>query len=248
MALISSAGIVWAFAGGASLKELHEQFRFGLWLIAGLFALIIIIEARAAKQKQNSGGAKNTTTQVSSKTPPTLPLPLKGADESIEKFYDSQSRAVCGGGKGGGDQLANCDKIVYEAIRSNAGACCNILRVFNKVDLQASAESIPESENLRISCLTGKGIDCLKKKITAAAGHADEESGCIITSARHSESLSRAGSELADAVSIIKTEPGSMELAAVHFRAALAELESIAGETTSEEVLCEVFKRFCVGK
>ncbi len=106
MALISSAGIVWAFAGGASLKELHEQFRFGLWLIAGLFALIIIIEARAAKQKQNSGGAKNTTTQVSSKTPPTLPLPLKGADESIEKFYDSQSRAVCGGGKGDGEPLS----------------------------------------------------------------------------------------------------------------------------------------------
>lgn len=104
-----------------------------------------------------------------------------------------------------------------------------------------------------ISCKTGDGISELKKMLARAAGApSKEETSCVITSARHYEALSRAWKEL-ECAQKLGLECGMdmglpLELAAVHLKDALRELESIVGEITSEDVLSAVFERFCIGK
>lgn len=48
MALISAAGLTWAFLGKVSLAGLSGQLKAGVWLLAGLFAAVIFLEIRAA--------------------------------------------------------------------------------------------------------------------------------------------------------------------------------------------------------
>lgn len=48
MALISAAGLAWAFLGKVSLAGLSGQLKAGAWLLAGLFAAVILLEIRAA--------------------------------------------------------------------------------------------------------------------------------------------------------------------------------------------------------
>ncbi len=146
------------------------------------------------------------------------------------------------------DTARSQDEKVGDEISRNAKSGCVVLRVFNKMDLCVPQNLKDCMDAVYISCRTGDGITELKKMMASAAGApGKEETACVITSARHYEALSRAWKELVCAQKVLGPECG-MELAAVHLKDALGELESIVGETTSEDILSAVFERFCVGK
>ena len=69
----------------------------------------------------------------------------------------------------------------------------------------------------------------------------------MITNARHHDLLLRA----IDAVSVSETlllQQASEELTLVGLHDALRYLGQISGETTSEQLLGEIFSTFCIGK
>jgi hypothetical protein len=90
------------------------------------------------------------------------------------------------------------------------------------------------------------GIERLVERLGLAlnqgAGPAEGEP--IVTSLRHRLALAEADAAIGRAESRL----AEGELAAVHLREALAALAAIVGDTATEEVLREVFSRFCVGK
>ncbi|MGA7885487.1 MAG: tRNA uridine-5-carboxymethylaminomethyl(34) synthesis GTPase MnmE [Acidobacteriaceae bacterium] len=143
-----------------------------------------------------------------------------------------------------------------ELIASLAGR--HVLVAANKCDLPmdgAEEESVwegpetaPAAGLVRTSALTGEGVqalrDALAEMIRNPAG--ERESG-ILTSLRHFEAVSGA-LEALDAARQAIAEKIPHEMLLLHLYAALRQLDSLTGETTTEDVLNRIFSSFCIGK
>lgn len=128
-----------------------------------------------------------------------------------------------------------------------------IIVVANKSDLngQVKEELSGLSEGaISISALRKEGLRELEKAIVKC-GFADTDEHVIVTSARHYNALSSAVESLRAVVRAVR-EGISEELLAEDLRAAICDINSIFASTsdaiTPDEVLGEVFGKFCVGK
>ncbi len=123
-----------------------------------------------------------------------------------------------------------------------------VIRVFNKSDLPAIKRK-DGAGALRLSAKTGHGLNGLKTALVAEQKKIfSDGSQAVVTSARHFAALSAAAEELGGLGSVMKKPGPPLELAAENLRGALAALADILGETTTEEVLGNIFSHFCVGK
>ena len=104
----------------------------------------------------------------------------------------------------------------------------------------------PESPVLAISAKIGKGLENLRSALVSHAGVASA-SGTLVTNARHAAALREAAASLSAVSDGLDTGRPS-DLLAEDLRAALASLGSITGEITTDEVLGEIFSKFCIGK
>ncbi len=100
-----------------------------------------------------------------------------------------------------------------------------------------------------ISAKTGLGIDQLIEVIKGWISEhgATEQSARITINDRHRAALVRAKESLGQSLRAIRDD-GAPELAAFDCRNAAVVLGEIIGETTTEDVLAEIFAKFCVGK
>lgn len=120
------------------------------------------------------------------------------------------------------------------------------LVVSNKADLVPSSDV--SRETLRVSALTGEGMDTLVERLTALIpDRIADQPPPLITRRRHRERLREAREHLAEAGVILERE-GLAELAAEEIRLAIRALSQLLGSIGVEEVLGEVFSRFCIGK
>lgn len=119
-----------------------------------------------------------------------------------------------------------------------------LIRIINKSDL---FELHHEAEGVVfISAKYGKGLEALLKAISDAAEPYDS-SATLVTNARHHEALLRA----LDALERVRSGLShglTGDLLAEDLREALRQLGSIFGEITTDDVLGEIFARFCIGK
>jgi len=121
------------------------------------------------------------------------------------------------------------------------------LTVFNKIDL--AGESPPEEESrddrrIRLSAKTGEGIDVLRRALLALAGWQSGGEDVFMARARHLGALER----VAEALERAGRAMLQSELFAEELRLAQRELGAITGEFTADDLLGEIFARFCVGK
>ena len=128
-----------------------------------------------------------------------------------------------------------------------------IIVVANKSDLNGHVkeELSGLSEGaISISALRKEGLRELEKAIVKC-GFADTDEHVIVTSARHYNALSSAVESLLAVVRAVR-EGISEELLAEDLRAAICDINSIFASTsdaiTPDEVLGEVFGKFCIGK
>ena len=106
--------------------------------------------------------------------------------------------------------------------------------------------SVDSCDQLNISAKHGAGLDELRAALAARAGVASA-TGTLVTNARHAAALR----EAADALSAVSDglDRGiPSDLLAEDLRAALDALGTITGLITTDEVLGEIFSRFCIGK
>jgi len=120
----------------------------------------------------------------------------------------------------------------------------------NKSDLVKAGEIAEEAMRLgalRTSALTGEGIQALREQILAlATGGAASEPG-MLTSLRHHGAIATALAALADAAQANATAiPHEMILLDLY--RALWALDSLTGQTTSDDILNLIFSTFCIGK
>jgi len=125
------------------------------------------------------------------------------------------------------------------------------LVVMNKSDLpgfNVSASCVDELQPINVSARTGEGLTTLRAAILASVNSkSGDEDGLLITNARHYDLLCSSQREIEAARAALR-ERHSEELVLVPLHNALKFLGQITGETTTEDILSEIFATFCIGK
>jgi tRNA modification GTPase len=101
---------------------------------------------------------------------------------------------------------------------------------------------------VHLSALTAEGLEHLTTAILAPFDTVDSEGvGLLVTDSRHYDLLRRTESSLEESLVGLR-EGSSEELVLVGLHNALKFLGEITGETTTEDILSEIFRTFCIGK
>lgn len=137
------------------------------------------------------------------------------------------------------------------------GAAHSHVVALNKSDLDTFSAArihdeatalVKTSAIVSVSAKTGAGLESLRSALLEpfANGNVNSE-GLMITNARHHDLLLRAIEAIASS-EILLQQNASEELTLVGLHDALRYLGQISGETTSEQLLGEIFSTFCIGK
>ncbi len=120
------------------------------------------------------------------------------------------------------------------------------LHIFNKTDLLGQAARVEELDgecHIYLSAKTGSGLELLRDKLLALLGW-HQEAGVFMARERHVRALLTAQDHLQRAAG----EINRAEIFAEELRLAQEFLNTITGEFTADDLLGEIFSRFCIGK
>ncbi len=153
------------------------------------------------------------------------------------------------------DEIDESDIRIYHRVLNlamNESKKCII--VFNKVDLLngkqiQSDKIIRDFPVVHISALTGQGLEKLKKLMVeqSFSGTNRTDASIVVTNVRHRDALVKAKQSLLYALRSLE-EGMSGDLVAVDLRAGLNHLGEIIGEVTTDDILNNIFLKFCIGK
>lgn len=124
-----------------------------------------------------------------------------------------------------------------------------VLRVENKIDLSGAPEGLSAegaSVVLRVSARTGAGLEALRAELTRRLGAEPAEENEFLARDRHLAALAAALAALEEVDEVLLSR--APELAAECCRGASRALEAITGEYGTEDLLGDIFARFCIGK
>lgn len=122
----------------------------------------------------------------------------------------------------------------------------NIIKVLNKIDLK---EVNGVKSDVKLSAKTGEGISNLLNLLNekALGNYSYSEKTAIVSNMRHYECIKRAKKNLLKARESAKNKM-SGEFISVDVRNAENDLAEIIGEVTTDDILNNIFTKFCIGK
>ena len=151
--------------------------------------------------------------------------------------------------------LTDADRVEDEAIARRLPAHAARRTVVNKIDLSGDTARVEPAldrpdgvERLWLSAKTGAGIDLLRHELLAIAGWQPAAETGFIARERHLVALRAAAVHLTAAGTHADQGDRSLDLFAEELRLAQAELGRITGTVTADDLLGEIFGRFCIGK
>ena len=126
----------------------------------------------------------------------------------------------------------------------------NVIYVLNKCDLKNGQWSVAGGQwpVVRVSAKQGDGVEALKEAmLEAVRGELPADGDVLLSNARHYNALQHVQEALGHvADGLLDGTPA--DLLAVDLRDALYHLGTVTGEVANDEVLGNIFSRFCVGK
>lgn len=150
--------------------------------------------------------------------------------------------------------LSRAGEAVYEAgdalIAQQLPAEVSVLHVYNKADLAgaAAAPTTAASDALLLSARSGQGLAGLRQALLRQAGWQPAAEDVFIARARHVDALRRTQSHLQQAQQHAAVRDAALDLLAEELRLAHRALGEITGQFSNEDLLGEIFSRFCIGK
>ncbi len=126
-----------------------------------------------------------------------------------------------------------------------------VLQLYNKADMLEGRDLPDEAQAedaIVMSAQTGQGLDTLRQALLAAAGWQTAPEGLFMARARHVRALQQTLQHVQQAQAHAAQRDGALDLLAEELRLAHLALCSITGEFSNEDLLGEIFSRFCIGK
>ncbi len=160
-------------------------------------------------------------------------------------------------------QYAQADAAIAERLAGALRGANRVVHVFNKVDalsaneqtLGAEAlsdclarEHLPAGQAVALSAKTGQGLEALRRLLLDLAGWQHNPEGLFIARQRHVQALIQAREHLALAQQHADQQDGALDLLAEELRLAHDALGRITGAFSADDLLGEIFSRFCIGK
>jgi tRNA modification GTPase len=153
--------------------------------------------------------------------------------------------------------LSRSDTPQYQAADDAIAAALptgvQVVHVWNKLDqcsdaerTQLRARSAPG--DLALSAKSGVGLEKLRQSLLELAGWQHAGDGLFMARERHLQALARVGQHLESAQGWLAAEAEHLDLLAEELRLAQQALGEITGEFTADDLLGEIFSRFCIGK
>ncbi|WP_295640526.1 tRNA uridine-5-carboxymethylaminomethyl(34) synthesis GTPase MnmE [uncultured Methylibium sp.] len=130
------------------------------------------------------------------------------------------------------------------ATRLPAGVA--VLDVYNKHDAAPAAALPPDG--LALSARTGEGLAALRARLLQQAGWQAGSEGVFVARERHLQALQRTREHVGRAQALVAQRDAALELLAEELRLAHDALGTIVGHTTADDLLGQIFGRFCIGK
>ena len=181
---------------------------------------------------------------------------IRETEDLIEKIGIEKSK----------EAFNNADLIIFMADRSRAldeedFSILNHIRdkkavvILNKTDLPSAFDSVELEKHLPEACIieasvaNGDGIEELENVVEnmVYGGEVKQSNSMMVTNVRHKNLLEEADTSLGDAIEMAKAcQP--LELLEIDASRAYECLGAIIGEAVEEDIINEVFARFCLGK
>lgn len=136
-------------------------------------------------------------------------------------------------------------RIAARLERARGGHHERWIDVYNKRDIAGHGAS---ADGLALSARSGEGLDALREKLLAVAGWQAQPEGLFIARSRHVDALRRTAAHVEQARMIAARGDAALDLFAEELRLAHDALGEITGVFTSDDLLGEIFGRFCIGK
>ena len=139
------------------------------------------------------------------------------------------------------------------AIAAALPAGVSVLHVWNKIDQSSPAERAELAQrssagDLLISAKSGDGLEALRQRLLSLAGWQHAGDGLFMARERHLQALARVGTHLDAAHALLAAGGDHLDLLAEELRLGQHALGEITGEFTADDLLGEIFSRFCIGK
>ena len=157
------------------------------------------------------------------------------------------------------DEFDSTSEDVVDFIKTFWREDLKIILLHNKIDLNPQSknefdhklceELIPDysTKILHVSAKDQTGIEALKKELSDFVENLKTEENTVVTNQRHYEALQKS-MESVKRVKAAISQKFYTELLAYELRNALEYLGEISGEFTNDEVLGNIFSKFCIGK
>ena len=123
-----------------------------------------------------------------------------------------------------------------------------IVDVWNKTDMVSAGALDQASAGIAISAKTGCGLQALRQRLLEVVGWQSAPEGLFMARERHVRALQNVEVQLAMAAAQLRSAAPALDLLAEDLRQAQAHLSEITGHFTADDLLGEIFSRFCIGK
>ena len=141
------------------------------------------------------------------------------------------------------------DERILEEIKNK-----KVIIIFNKIDINTKQMKMEETNKykfpvIKISALKKEGIEALLKKISEIfnLGQIVIDDSITITNERHKEIIINAIKNTKEGIDTIDNNM-PVDITTISIKELLEELGKITGETATEDIINQIFKKFCLGK
>ena len=172
---------------------------------------------------------------------------IRNSRDEVEKIGINRARDVAANAElilalfDGSKNLTDEDSEIFKLIKPDSSIILLTKSDLPQVDIDIDAEKI-----IHISTKTGAGIDKLLAEISKKVGTIDVEAN-FVRDEREADILRRAVKNLESARETIKSNVG-IDFVSIDLRAALELFGELTGESVTEDVINEIFSKFCIGK
>jgi tRNA modification GTPase len=153
--------------------------------------------------------------------------------------------------------LTRCGELAYQAadaaIADALPGGVAVLQVWNKwdrcdPDTWTALAGHRGADDLVLSAKSGHGLEALRQRLLHLAGWQPSGDGVFMARERHLQALAQVHNHLSAAQAWLQEQAEHLDLLAEELRLAQQALGTITGEFSADDLLGEIFSRFCIGK